>query len=271
MNQAGDHEGALRRVLADGHEDRLVREEPLRLLVHGEPLLTMRTPGHDQDLALGFLLAEGVVQRPAEVLAMRATPGDVSKLEPDTLTIDLATSALPRVRQRLARTHEIRASCGACGLVDAEHLLEGMPPLLPGVPRFDLRMVTRLMAGLDREQRLFQATGGSHAAALFAADGRLLAHAEDVGRHNALDKAIGSAARAGPELSHAIALLSGRAGFDLVLKCLRVRIPIILSVSAPSALGFDLCRTAGATLIGFVRGDRATVYVAGGRLDSGTV
>ena len=122
------------------------------------------------------------------------------------------------------------------------------------------------MRELHGRQSLFAATGGSHGALVATGDGRVWGHGEDVGRHNALDKAIGQAARSGADLGAAIAILSGRAGFDLVVKCLRVRIPIVVSVSAPSALAFDLCEAAGATLVGFARGDRLQVYTGAGRL-----
>ncbi|MCA8948386.1 MAG: formate dehydrogenase accessory sulfurtransferase FdhD, partial [Planctomycetes bacterium] len=168
--------------------------------------------------------------------------------------------------RRLERTHEIRSSCGVCGVADAAAILEGTPPLLPGVPRVARALVSRLVAGLRARQPLFDATGGCHGALVATADGNVVGAGEDVGRHNALDKAIGAAAVAGADLSRAIAVLSGRAGFDLVVKCLRVRIPIVVSISAPSALAFDLCATAGATLIGFARGERFEVYVGAGRL-----
>ena len=167
---------------------------------------------------------------------------------------------------RLARTHEIRSSCGVCGVADAQSLLEATPALLPGVPKFNPARVTALVTALHQVQELFSLTGGCHGALVANADGTVLGSGEDIGRHNALDKAIGEAARAGHELTQAIAVLSGRAGYDLVVKCLRVRIPVIVSVSAPSALAFDLCHAAGATLIGFARGERHEVYCGAVRL-----
>jgi len=245
------------RLLHDGSPESLIREEPLMLRIGGEPLLTMRTPGADPALALGFMLGEKLVKHRSEVLEMRQ--------ELDAYVVTLSASATPRIRQRLARTHEIRASCGVCGLRNAEHLLEDLPPLLPGVPKLRVDALGNLETRFRQRQRAFAATGGCHAAAIFAADGTLLGFGEDVGRHNALDKAIGTAAQSDADLGQAIAMLSGRAGFDLVLKCLRVRVPIILSVSAPSSLGFDLCKDAGATLVGFVRNGSGKVYTDAGR------
>ncbi len=170
------------------------------------------------------------------------------------------------LRRRLQRTHEIRSSCGACGLVDPAQILEDTPALLPGLPRLRRSAIPGLLARLQEHQPLFAATGACHGAVLCDAEGRVLGHGEDVGRHNALDKAIGMAARAGRDLTRAIAVLSGRAGHDLVVKCLRVRVPVIVSVSGPSALAFDLCQQAGATLVGFARGDRAQVYSDAARL-----
>lgn len=259
--------GATARRLADGSEDLLVREEPLQLVVGEHRLLTMRTPGADLDLAIGFLLGEGVIANHDAVLAHRFSPGDPTALRADTLELTLRGPLDAVVRGRLTRTHEIRSSCGICGLTDADELLEGTLPLLPGVPRLDAAALESLRAGFEARQALFTATGACHGAALHAADGTLLGAGEDVGRHNALDKAIGAAARRGADLRRGIALLSGRAGYDLVIKCLRVGIPVILSISAPTALSHDLCAAAGATLVGFLRQGRRRVYCDGGRLD----
>lgn len=261
--------GAARRVLADGRDDLLVREEPLLLVVHGQQLLTMRTPGRDEELAIGFLLGEGVLARADDVVRCEARAADPDRSTPDELHVTLRQPPDASGRSILARTHEIRSSCGVCGTADVQAIADRLPPLLPGVPKFAPALVGTLVQALQQQQELFALTGGSHAALVARADGTVLGAAEDVGRHNALDKAIGEAARAGHELTQAIAVLSGRAGYDLVVKCLRVRIPVIVSVSAPSALAFDLCQTAGATLLGFARGDRHEVYCGPERLRTG--
>jgi FdhD protein len=256
--------GAAERQLEDGSSDVLIREEPLVIEVAGQRVLTMRTPGDDENLATGFLLSEGVLQAASAVQDTRFLRGDPAELRADTLVVavDLAQA---RIEGRLTRTHEIRSSCGICGLADPDELLEDLPPLLPGTPPVSLARIEALRARFVAAQRLFDRTGACHGAEIFGPDDRSWGRGEDVGRHNALDKAIGAAARAGHELAHGTAMLSGRAGFDLVLKCLRVRIPAILSVSAASAMSFDLCKAAGATLVGFVRPGRMKVYWSGGR------
>jgi FdhD protein len=193
-------------------------------------------------------------------------PADAQARTPDELHVTLHQAPNAKVRAALTRTHEIRSSCGVCGVVDAQAILERTPPLLPGVPRVSRARIGEFAAALQREQALFASTGGCHGARLTTADGVRLGAGEDVGRHNALDKAIGEAARAGHDLSRAVAVLSGRAGYDLVVKCLRVRIPVIVSVSAPCALAFDLCAEAGATLVGFARGDRCEIYCGAERI-----
>jgi FdhD protein len=256
----------VRRTLPDGSQDDLIREEPLQIAAGGGEVLTMRTPGDDEHLALGFLLSEGVLDRVAQVRAVRAVPGIRAQLQPDRIEVDLAGVDASRLRGRLTRTHEIRASCGACGLTDVDALLEGIKPCLPGVPRMSLALLHTLRADFEARQVAFQRTGACHGAAIYDEHGALHGFGEDVGRHNALDKAIGRAARAGTNFQRAIALLSGRAGYDLVLKCLRLGMPAILSLSAPSALGFELCHAAGCTLVGFLRADRCKVYSGAGRL-----
>lgn len=266
-SEPGRRRGVVRRRLADGHEDLLVREEPLVISVAGREVLTMRTPGADEDLALGFLLSEGVISKAEDVVSQTLRPGDPTALRPDVMAVDLAPGTLrTEVEGRLTRVHEIRSSCGVCGLADPDQMLEELPPLLPGAPRLARADLEGLRARFESLQADFRDTGACHGAAVFGPHGEVWGHGEDVGRHNALDKAIGAAARAGRDLAHGVAFLSGRAGYDLVVKCLRLRLGVILSVSAPSALSFDLASAAGATLVGFVRPGRHQVYVDGGRL-----
>jgi FdhD protein len=261
--------GAAQRTLADGRRDLLVREEPLLLVVHGQQLLTMRTPGRDEDLALGFLLSEGVVRAAADVVAMEFAAGDAEAARADELRVTLRTPPQGLLRDRLARTHEIRSSCGVCGVADVQAILAGAPPLLPGVPKLPRSRIAGWLRELTGRQELFALTGGCHGALVAHADGGVLGFAEDVGRHNALDKALGEAARGGADFARCVAVLSGRAGYDLVAKCLRLRLPVVVSVSAPSALAFDLCADAGATLVGFARGDDCEVYCGAERLVDG--
>ena len=259
-------QGTVARTRPCGTDDLLVREEPLLLRIHDSQLLTMRTPGQDEDLGLGFLVGEGIVLDRSGVAGMELVPGDPAKLRADELHIRLARAPDAAVRGRLARTHEIRSSCGACGLSDPQQILEDTPPLLPGVPRVKRHQVHALAEELQRRQLVFAATGACHGALVATPDGTVMGFGEDVGRHNALDKAIGMALRTGADLTRCLVLLSGRTGYDLAVKCLRARIPVIASVSAPSALAFDLCHAAGATLLGFVRGSRLQVYCDGARL-----
>ena len=251
-------------------EDWVVREEPLLIEVEGESVLTMRTPGDDEALALGFLLGEGVIGSLAEVRAVSRHPasGTDPQAATDVVRVSLVDPARAKgASGRLARTHEIRASCGLCGRASAEGLTAGLARLEPGQPRVALRSLEDMVRLLEAGQEVFRRTGGSHAAALFSAAGELWASAEDVGRHNALDKVIGQAARSGRDLRRAVALLSGRGGFELVLKALRVGIGVVASVSAASSLAIEIAEESGATLVGFVRGAQAPrVYSDDGRL-----
>lgn len=265
------------RRLKDGSRDQLVREEPLRLEIDETRLVTMRTPGQDEDFAAGFLLSEGMVRTLDEVESFEFKKG-IPHGEPGPgpggsgFVADLVRIRLAEDRDResmparsLRRVHEMRPSCGLCGIEDLEELLSETN-LVPGAPRFSLGDLPARLDAFHERQEVFGATGACHGAAIFDMDGEVRGFGEDVGRHNALDKAIGHAARKGTDFSQCLGMLSGRAGYELVAKLLRVRVPILVSVSAPSALSFDLCREAGATLIGFARGDRAKVYWDDGRL-----
>lgn len=241
--------------------DEVVTEEPLEVRVDGEPLtVTMRTPGHDLELVTGFLLSEGVVATPSEILRMRAClaagapGGPLNVVEVVTAGAGGAGAA----RRRFTTT----AACGICGKQTIESVR--------AVARWDihddpLRVTAETLSALPGRlrdsQRLFERTGGLHAAAIASADGDLLCVREDVGRHNAFDKVIGWAATAGllPLRSHVI-LASGRAGFELAQKAMMAGIPLLAAVSAPSSLAVDLAEEAGMTLVGFLRGDRMNVY-----------
>jgi FdhD protein len=255
--------------------DELVPEEPLLIAVGEDQLLDMRTPGDDEALGLGFLLGEGVIRSRDDVRSLRLYPrgGAAPPIagpppEVDVLLVELSEQARALGRGRLSRAHEIRPSCGLCGAATAEGLTKGLASLSPASPRTSLAKLLAMGDAMRREQRLFDRTGGSHAAALFRADtGELWSVGEDVGRHNAVDKAIGRAARDGRAFSEAALVLSGRGGFELVLKALRVGIPVIASVSAPTSLALEIAEEAGATLVGFLRRDGSPrVYADDGRL-----
>lgn len=260
------HDGSRRHRLADGSEDDLVREEPLVLSLHGQELLTMRTPGRDLDLALGFLLGEGIVDSKERVASMRAIRGDASRKTLDEVRVELREAPSAEVRGKLSRTHEIRSSCGVCGIADPDAILDSFPPLPPGTPRIARASVQTLLRALRERQPLFARTGGCHGAILALSDGTVVGSGEDVGRHNALDKAIGQAAGSDVDFTRCIAVVSGRLGYDLAVKCLRMRVPALVSVSAPSSLAFQLCEAAGATLLGFARESGFRVYTDQGRL-----
>ncbi len=264
-----DDPGLAQVPLDDGPEW-VIREEPLLIEVEGERVLTLRTPGEDEALALGFLLGEGVIGSLDEVRAVESVPASSERPEAavDVVRVRLVHPERARGTQGvLARAHEIRASCGLCGRTSAEGLTKGLAPLAPGRPRVARAALPAMVRTLAARQVRFQRTGGCHAAGIFSSEGALLAAAEDVGRHNALDKAIGLAARAKVDLRETVAILSGRGGFELLLKALRVGVAVTASVSAASSLAVAIAEEAGATLVGFVRdGKTPRVYADDGRL-----
>lgn len=253
----------------------LVLEEPLVIEViaagHTDSVLTMRTPGADEDLALGFLLSEGVLTHVDDVLAVEPVPraAPESPYPVDVVRVRLRPDRTPGPleRERLSRAHALRASCGLCGRASPQGLTAGLRPLPAAQPRTTLASLTAMSEAMRREQAVFSETGGSHAAGVFdACTGEPWAVHEDVGRHNALDKALGRCARDRRDLARAAIVLSGRGGFELVLKALRLGVPVVASVSAPSSLAVDLALEHGLTLVGFLRGGTGTVYADDGRL-----
>ncbi len=265
-----------RSVRTDRGDDEVIVEAPLVIVVAlpgggEETVLTMRTPGHDADLALGFLLGEGIVRAAGDVerleLLPRGSAGAPGDCDAARATLRAGAPLGPVARERLTRAHAVRPSCGLCGLASAEGLTRGLPELEAGRPRTSLAALTAMLTRLRAEQPLFAATGGCHAAGVFdAATGEPWALREDVGRHNALDKALGRAAADGRDLAGAAAILSGRGGYELVLKALRLGVPIVASVSAPSSLAVELALERGQTLVGWLRDGTGRVYSDDGRL-----
>jgi FdhD protein len=222
----------------------------------------MRTPGHDDELAAGFLATEGLLHRRADVLRLAGSPRNTAG---NVLDVFLAPTVKLDYAQ-LTRHVYASSSCGLCGRATIAAVHRRFPRITPG---FQLRasvlrpLPERLRAG----QATFDQTGGLHAAGLFDARGRLLVLREDVGRHNAVDKVLGHAFLAGRwPLSRQILLVSGRASFEILQKALAARIPVVAAVSAPSSLAVEFARRSGITLVGFLREDRMNVYAHPRRL-----
>lgn len=239
--------------------DQLAPEEPLEIRVDGTPLsVTMRTPGADFDLAVGFLVTEGIIEGAADIAAMRMCPQSAA-----STGLNVVEVALRVARQEpVARSLYMTSSCGICGKASIDAVRTRTPHPVDADP---LAVAPALLASLpDRlraSQPLFERTGGLHAAALFDGAGTLLCAREDVGRHNAFDKVIGWAATQGrlPLTGHII-LASGRASFELAQKALMAGIPLLAAVSAPSSLAVELAEESGMTLVGFLRGGRMNLY-----------
>ncbi|MGZ4618464.1 MAG: formate dehydrogenase accessory sulfurtransferase FdhD [Frankiaceae bacterium] len=264
-------EGAVRRA---ERPDTLVVEEPLELRVAGRPLsVTMRTPGDDMDLAAGFLLTEGVVGDRKDLCVMRycAGVGPDGRNTYNLLDVELAPHVPPPARS-LDRWFATTSACGVCGKasIDAIRTITAREVRLDPV-RLDAALLVALPDQLRAAQRVFEHTGGLHAAALFeGTTGRLLALREDVGRHNAVDKVVGWALREGLlPLSGTVLLVSGRASFELVQKALAAGVPALAAVSAPSSLAVELAAEAGMTLVGFLRGETMNVYAGAHRVHPG--
>jgi FdhD protein len=256
------NEGQHRRVLDD-----LAAEEPLEIRVGGEVLtITMRTPGDDFDLAAGFLHGEGVVDRRDDI--SRISYGRGADGTPTGNVVEVALRGGGPVDFSALQRHVVAASsCGICGRTSIAAVRARKTP--PPNPRFriDPAILTRLPAALRSAQRVFGRTGGLHAAGLFDADGSLLVAREDIGRHNAVDKAIGDSLLQGRlPLSERLLLVSGRGGFEIVQKALVAGVPILASVSAPSSLAVQMARDGGLTLVGFLRDRRFVVYSHADRL-----
>jgi FdhD protein len=244
--------------------DDLAVEEPLEIRVDGRALaVTMRTPGEDEELAAGFLAGEGLI----------AGPGDIDSVGPSA---DLAANVV-EVRTRAGlrrdpageRTFHLTSSCGVCGKAALEHVRVAAPAAPPAAEAISDAVIGAAPDDIRREQEAFDRTGALHATGLFAADGELLVVREDVGRHNAMDKAIGSELLAGRWPLHgAFACVSGRASFELVQKAVLAGLAGLVAVGAPSTLAVSLAREHSMLLCGFARGGGFNIYSGGERVSS---
>lgn len=252
-------------AFAEDADDLLAVEEPLEIqlsywnsgrFLQKSVSVTMRTPGHDTELAVGFLFTEGIIQRREQVKQTQSDPADENKIN-----IMLEENANP-VLGNAERNFYTTSSCGVCGKASIEAIKAVSPfPRTDDNIQLDPAVVIRLPELLRQQQQVFGQTGGLHAAALFDVQGRFIQMREDVGRHNALDKLIGHTLIAGQlPLHQVILLLSGRASFELVQKAVMAGIKVIAAVGAPSSLAVSLAAEHGVTLIGFLRNERFNIY-----------
>jgi len=270
-------------------KDAATTEEPLeiRVVTRGKGgrqahsvAVTMRTPGHDAELAAGFLLTEGIIGGGGAIEEVtEALPGDAKlpvlrmrseplPFEDDNVIHVCLKAGVPFDPRLLTRNFYMTSSCGVCGKASLDALrVRGVQPIAGKGPIVGASVISGLGERLVKAQSVFRRTGGLHAAALFDAKGRLLALREDVGRHNAMDKLIGSYVLKGTALPEgSIAVLSGRASWELMQKALAARIAMVVAVGAPSSLAIELAREFKMTLVGFARGESFNIYAGAERI-----
>ena len=244
----------------------LAVEEPLEIRLAGRRFtLTMRTPGHDEELAAGFLFAEGFIGQASELGEIRRVRGRKGEPEPNAIDIILNVPA-EHLRARLKRNFVMSSSCGVCGKTSIDSIrrrVESPVDSAAITPTVLLTLASKLREG----QRIFAATGGLHGAAIFGLNGTMVAIREDVGRHNAVDKVIGFAlTNAMVPLSRYLMMVSGRLSFEIVQKAAAAGIPILAAVSAPSSLAVELAEEIGTTLVGFLRDGSFNIYTRPDRI-----
>lgn len=247
----------------EAHKDFVAVEEPMEVRVNGASFaVIMRTPGADRDLAAGFLLAEDVIRGADEIGAIEYCQDVTDEGRDNTINVTVTGGAVARFGARLGERRQVMmtASCGLCGRRTIESL-QARIATVQGKWTIDAGVIASLPDRLRTTQAVFDSTGGLHAAGLFDRSGVLQLSAEDVGRHNAVDKIVGRTLLTGRHpLDGSILLVSGRTSFELVQKALLAGVPVIAAVSAPSSLAIDLAQRSNITLCGFVRGPRFNIY-----------
>jgi len=257
--------------------DLLAAEEPLGIRVDGQALtMTMRTPGDDVELAAGFLVSEGIVSDPDDIASIRLCDGTTcghAGHEGIGNIVDVELRRGLEIRPSARRNFMTTSACGVCGKASSADLfVQQTWEINEDQVRIPAATLTSMPETLRAAQRVFASTGGLHAAGVFGADGQLIAVREDVGRHNAVDKAVGWALQQGKlPMRGCVLLVSGRASFELVQKAVLAGFPMLAAVSAPSSLAADLASEAGLTLIGFLRGGSMNVYTRADRVLTASV
>jgi FdhD protein len=239
--------------------DRVVVEEPLEIRLGGEPFqILMRLPGWEKELALGFLYTEGIVRKLAEVITLHfCGTGTDPLLPPNVVDVILTESALSRRGRR--HLEVAYSSCGLCAKEAIAEISQKVPPVASSLTLNGAELLA-LMARLPETQPVFTRTGGTHGVALASPDGALFIAAEDVGRHNAMDKVIGRALMEKRDFGGLVGLLSGRISFEMALKAVRAGLPILAAVSAPTSAALELADQLNLTLVGFARQGRMNIY-----------
>lgn len=246
--------------------DVLAREEPLEIRVNGQSIaVTMRTPGNDEELAAGFLWTERLIADPAALLSVGHCPGKTEE-ERDNIVLAYVNGVGDLIEAGWQRNFSATSSCGICGKASIDAVRQAAEPI-----RSDIRVTSEVLHGLPAALRsaqdTFDRTGALHAAGLFNSRGELVLLREDVGRHNAVDKMIGAALfRKMLPLQDHVVLVSGRAGFEIVQKCLLASVPVVAAVGAPSSLAVELAAASGMTLIGFLRDSSMNAYTGAERV-----
>ncbi len=247
-------------------DDEVVVEEPLEIrLNNANIVVTMRTPGDDFDLAAGFLLSEGLLQSAAEIGTISYCPDEEDPLLKNVINV---TTTATNEKIESSRRFWANSSCGICGKATIDAIRRESPGIRSAL-RVARDVLVALPGRMRERQANFARTGGIHAAGLFYKDGNLLVLREDLGRHNAVDKVVGAAARTGVQTGETILMVSGRLGFEIAQKAVVAGIPIVASVSAPSSLAISLAGELGVTAVGFVRGSSMNIYTHPERITHG--
>ena len=245
-------------------------EEPLEIRLGSRPFVViMRTPGHDRHLTAGFLLSEQIVRTASDIASMRHCTADDGRDAVNVLKVWLDGDAAVRAQVALEGRRHVTANsaCGVCGRRSIDDLLEGSH-CVAGTLKVSSAVIAGLPVALRATQQTFEQTGGLHAAGLFTDDGVLVRAAEDVGRHNAVDKVFGAELLTGRmPLGDRILFVSGRTSFEIIQKAVVAGVPVVASVSAPSSLAIELAREANVTLLGFVRGTTFNIYSGAERIE----
>ncbi len=238
---------------SETRDDFVSVEEPLQVIIDGRPLaVLMRTPGDDEVLIMGFLLTEGIIEQASQVSRIDLEARDNHAL---VFLID----DHPCDWDRLTRHLFSASSCGLCGKATIDAILQSHPPI-ENRPSFDPEVIQKAPDAMRAAQANFDSTGGIHASGIFSSEGELIILREDIGRHSALDKAIGEGLIKGLDFSNCFLLVSGRISFELMQKAVAARLPLVAGISAPSSLAVSFAKTSGQSLIGFLRPPKMNIY-----------